>query len=179
MKYFLVLDPQCREMVRKLAYSMEKADMPGMVTMLNLGLFNIWFFTGSAGKMEEFVSRIWAGGVFLMNSRQFLPEDLPEGIQKSELIKLLLLYDTGRHKACPDPDGTPKPIRFTHFIGDPPREKPWISNWLSERKLLQRQAVDALGAEAARSIFAEFKPPADTDNNGPSRRAEGEPDPGK
>jgi hypothetical protein len=57
-KFLLLLHPQYRELMRKMTFSMNRAEMPHMVVNLKLGVFFIWCFTSSVQKMEEFVLEV-------------------------------------------------------------------------------------------------------------------------
>ncbi len=84
-KFLVLLGPQYRELIRKMIFSMENAELHEMVPHLMMGTFGIWFFTGSVEKMQEFIVEVFNGKVFLVDPSLFLPENTPTDLPKDEL----------------------------------------------------------------------------------------------
>ena len=140
-----------------------------MIPHLTMGLFTIWFFTGSVRKMEEFIDAVSNGKVFLMDDPRFLPENTPPDLPKLERISRLLLYDPHSH-----PTGfilrlASQVTTFTSFLGTLPDDRPWIAKWVSEMEETRSQAVAEIGKKSADALWASVtgnKMPDDVDLNG-------------
>jgi hypothetical protein len=157
-KFIVLLDPQSRELVRKIGFTMDKARLSWMVDHLHVGLFSIWFFTGSVQKMEELILGIIKGRVFLMNSlRLILPLDARADLPKLELIKRLLLYDPTCYPAGCSVDVALQATPLLRFLAAPPELKPWIRQWISEMQETQRQTTAEIGKESADALWAEVR----------------------
>ncbi len=154
-KFLVLLGPQYRELMRKIIFSMEKAELPGMVPHLMMGTFAIWFFTGSVQKMEEFIVAVFNGKVFLVDRRLFLIENTPTDLPKDELITRVLLYDPVCHPEGCGSKAALEATRFLTLLGTPPAEKPWIQEWMSEMQTARGQAAAEIGEEAADALWAE------------------------
>jgi hypothetical protein len=157
-KYVVLLHPQYRDLMRKIACSMEKTDLHQMVIHLRVGLFLTWFLTGSIGKMEELILEIIRGRVFLMNGRLFLPENTPEDLPKLELRKRLLLYDPKCYPAGPDAAPDPEVTLFSDFLTPLPEMKLWLRQWAAEKDEVRRGAAAELGQAVADKLWTESGP---------------------
>jgi hypothetical protein len=152
-KYLILLDPQYREIMRKSAWSMEKAGFPEMCVHFQRGLLCIWFFTGSIEKMVRFIRAVSGGRVFLMNHKMFLRNETPTGLPKHELIQRFLLYDPTWHNDGYSVEFGPDPTLFTSFLGAVPDQRPWLRELASEMEDLRSQAAAELGEDAAKSLW--------------------------
>ena len=150
-----LLDPQYRELMRKIAFRMTTAKLPGMVPKFLAGLFSTWLFTGSVQKMEAFILEVWKGRIFLMNDRRFLPQDLPTDRPKLELLQALLLYDPKGYPAGVEVATALEATHFFAFVGPSPRLKPWIREWATEMEDVRKQAAAELGEEMAHELGAD------------------------
>ncbi len=152
-KWFVLLSPQHRELVRKIGFSCERASLPGMITLLRFGLLILWFFTGNVRKMEDFVEAVFNGRVFLMSPPSFFSDiDLPVGT--SELRKMALLYDPHVHKSGVNDDQIRNATLFSTYLAPVPKRKPWAAARVAEEAEERKQAVAELGAETVQNLWS-------------------------
>ena len=150
-----LLDPQYRELMRKITFRMTTAKLPGMVPKFLAGLFSTWLFTGSVQKMEAFILEVWKGRIFLMNDRRFLPQDRPTDRPKLELLQALLLYDPKGYPAGVEVDTALAATDFFAFLGPPAPVQPWIHEWATELEEGRKQAAAELGEAMAHELGAD------------------------
>jgi hypothetical protein len=153
-KYFMLLSPQHRELVRKIVYSCEKMDLYAMIYRLLLGLFVAWIATGTAKKMQDFIEAVTNGEIFIMNDKRFLPENMPADLGAFERLKSILVYDPNRHGGGIDENQACNATFFFDFLGPAPGPKPWVEDWASEVKEVNKQATAELGQEVVNEIWA-------------------------
>jgi hypothetical protein len=153
-KWFVLLGPQYRELVRKITFSCEQAGLPGLVPHLRMGLFFAWFVTGNLRKLEDFIVAVFDGQVFLMNHKAFLPDNIRSDLPQFELRKSMLLYDPSQHKGGINMD---QALRATHFLAflDPiTGPTPWIEDLVSEVAEVRRQAAAELGENVVQEFLS-------------------------
>jgi len=116
-KWFVLLGPQYRELVRKICFSCDRAGLPEMISHLRVGLCFLWFMTGNIRKMEDFVVAVFNGRVFLMNHRSFFSDNELPDVPSPELLKRSLLYDPICHKDGVNLDQALKATHFSTILG--------------------------------------------------------------
>jgi hypothetical protein len=82
-----------------------------------------------------------------MNDRRSLPDHLPAGLTKPELLQSLLIYDPVQHSKGVNIDQALQARLFFNFLGPSPEPKPWIREWISKVEALRKRATAELGAE--------------------------------
>jgi len=148
------LDPQFREMIRKMEWTMKRAGLPHITANFWLGLFDVWMFTGSVRKMEELILHLWEGGMLLMDRRAIGQNNIHPDQPEPELQKSLLLYNPHSLKPlAPEHHTSAKP--FIDFLGTLPRERSWVAEWLLELETLRMLSIAELGEKSAAELWAE------------------------
>jgi hypothetical protein len=150
--YFYGLDPQYREMFRKIVAGMERAALPGMIAHLRVGLYWIYLFTGSRSKMEEFITAVFNGRIIVLNSWIFVKDLDPSKLTPGEVLRALGLYDPHMHRKGVELEQIRTATKFTDFLKPVPRTWPWLKGDRLRLERVCRQAEAALGARLARQL---------------------------
>jgi hypothetical protein len=145
-------------MVRKIIWSMDRAEFWDMRGRFLTGLFFAWVTRGTTNKMEDFIVALLRGMVFIMNSRRFLPDHLPEGLPKTELLRSLLVHDPGHHRDGVSIEQALDAPWFFTFLGSSIEPKPWLRERISEVEALRKRASVELGEDVAKELWGESKP---------------------
>lgn len=165
-KYFILLHPQYRELVRKVAFSIQTAGLQGMIPHLLMGVFFAWVHTGMVTAMVDFIVEVFSGRVFLMDDKHFVPATLPSNLPKFELLKALLLYNPRQHEDGISAELAINATPFFDFLGPSPGTKPWVHEWLSDAEAVYKQAIEELGEEAVNGLRSNSHTALDSDSDG-------------
>jgi len=156
-KFFFVLQPQVREMFRKIAFGMEREKRADLFKNFQLGLLQFWMKTGSVPRMQDFVTAVWSGNVFLFDvDLPGLPEKIPANHPALNSLKSLLIYQPCQDSKSTDLDRVLGAKKFTDFLGPTAPERPWNTTWVSEMKTVRKQASAELGEATVKGICSEL-----------------------
>jgi len=139
-KYFMVLDPIYRELIRKCFFSMDMAGRPEMQCRFQRAIFQLWLCRGSVAKLNEFIESVFNGRIFVLDGEGTA---LSQNTTSAEALKDALFYNPGPARNNISDDRLPHVTRFTALLGPIPKEKPWIKQWLSETIKVRQQAEAA------------------------------------
>ena len=118
----------------------------------------IWMLTGSVKKIEEFILRVWNGGIFFMDGQQFFPKDNPLDLPSEESFRARFLYDLACYEKGIDRDRARQAPVFSAWLApSSPEAKPWIREWALEMDAVRKQAATELGENLAEELWAEFE----------------------